>query len=166
MASQTAYGVEVECEGYPFDESSMLFMDYRRMHTGDAAGPSAAQLLDEAPKDEVCFYSMGRSLNSTGLDSNSLKRNRVSTQTQHGLRLNSIGSRLELSRVSTRTQHGLGFNRRCPASCTPCRRPRRACSWRRRAWPRARRCRSRCSSDAKVANRDTKVWHGATENGP
>ena len=53
MASQTAYGVEVECEGYPFSETDMLFMDYRRMHTGDAAGPSAEQLLETAPTDEV-----------------------------------------------------------------------------------------------------------------
>jgi len=43
----------VECEGYPFSETDMLFMDYRRMHTGDAAGPSAEQLLETAPTDEV-----------------------------------------------------------------------------------------------------------------
>jgi hypothetical protein len=28
-------------------------MDYRRMHTGDAAGTSAQQLLESAPTDEV-----------------------------------------------------------------------------------------------------------------
>ena len=36
MASQTAYGIEAEVEGYgdAYDESSMLFMDFRRHHTG------------------------------------------------------------------------------------------------------------------------------------
>ena len=36
VASQTAYGMEVEIEGYgeAYDESSMLFMDFRRHHTG------------------------------------------------------------------------------------------------------------------------------------
>lgn len=36
MASQTAYGIEAEVEGYDdsYDASSMLFMDFRRHHTG------------------------------------------------------------------------------------------------------------------------------------
>ena len=36
VASQTAYGIEAEVEGYAeaYDESSMLFMDFRRHHTG------------------------------------------------------------------------------------------------------------------------------------
>lgn len=36
VASQTAYGIEVEVEGYgeAYDETSMLFMDFRRHHTG------------------------------------------------------------------------------------------------------------------------------------
>lgn len=36
VAAQTAYGIEAEVEGYEdaFDADSMLFMDYRRHHTG------------------------------------------------------------------------------------------------------------------------------------
>ena len=36
MAAQTAYGIEAEVEGYDdaYDASSMLFMDFRRHHTG------------------------------------------------------------------------------------------------------------------------------------
>ena len=36
MASQTAYGIEAEVEGYDdsYDASSMLFMDFRRHHSG------------------------------------------------------------------------------------------------------------------------------------
>eukprot|EP00213_Chloropicon_mariensis_P005095 CAMPEP_0197470940 /NCGR_PEP_ID=MMETSP1309-20131121/1740_1 /TAXON_ID=464262 /ORGANISM="Genus nov. species nov., Strain RCC998" /LENGTH=596 /DNA_ID=CAMNT_0043008217 /DNA_START=280 /DNA_END=2070 /DNA_ORIENTATION=+ len=32
--AQTAYGVEVEIEDYPFDKNSMHFMDFRRHHSG------------------------------------------------------------------------------------------------------------------------------------
>lgn len=36
VASQTAYGIEAEVEGYEeaYDAASMLFMDFRRHHTG------------------------------------------------------------------------------------------------------------------------------------
>lgn len=36
MAAQTAYGIEAEVEGYSeaYDPSTMLFMDFRRHHTG------------------------------------------------------------------------------------------------------------------------------------
>ena len=36
VAAQTAYGVEVELEGYgeKYDRSTMLFMDFRRHHSG------------------------------------------------------------------------------------------------------------------------------------
>ena len=36
MAAQTAYGIEAEVEGYDeaYDPNSMLFMDFRRHHTG------------------------------------------------------------------------------------------------------------------------------------
>lgn len=36
VAAQTAYGIEVEIEGYEgvYDEHSMLFMDFRRHHSG------------------------------------------------------------------------------------------------------------------------------------
>lgn len=43
VAAQTAYGIEAEVEGYSasYDPSSMLFMDFRRHHTGlhDGAAP-------------------------------------------------------------------------------------------------------------------------------
>jgi hypothetical protein len=40
MASQTAYGIEAEVEGYEdmCDPDSMLFMDFRRYHSGIGAG--------------------------------------------------------------------------------------------------------------------------------
>lgn len=40
VAAQTAYGVEAEVEGYSdvYDPQAMLFMDYRRHHTGVAVG--------------------------------------------------------------------------------------------------------------------------------
>lgn len=36
VAAQTAYGIEAEIEGYEdnYDAESMLFMDFRRHHTG------------------------------------------------------------------------------------------------------------------------------------
>jgi lycopene epsilon-cyclase len=36
VAAQTAYGIEAEVEGYgdAYDATSMLFMDFRRHHTG------------------------------------------------------------------------------------------------------------------------------------
>ncbi len=36
VAAQTAYGIEAEVEGYEesYDPSAMLFMDFRRHHTG------------------------------------------------------------------------------------------------------------------------------------
>lgn len=36
VAAQTAYGIEVEVEGYEaaYDPATMLFMDFRRHHTG------------------------------------------------------------------------------------------------------------------------------------
>ena len=36
VAAQTAYGIEAEVEGYEdnYDAESMLFMDFRRHHTG------------------------------------------------------------------------------------------------------------------------------------
>ena len=36
VAAQTAYGIEAEVEGYDqaYDPESMLFMDFRRHHTG------------------------------------------------------------------------------------------------------------------------------------
>ena len=36
VAAQTAYGIEAEVEGYEdnYDVESMLFMDFRRHHTG------------------------------------------------------------------------------------------------------------------------------------
>jgi hypothetical protein len=36
VAAQTAYGIEADVEGYndAYDSSSMLFMDYRRHHSG------------------------------------------------------------------------------------------------------------------------------------
>ena len=36
VAAQTAYGIEVELDGYEakYDESTMLFMDFRRHHSG------------------------------------------------------------------------------------------------------------------------------------
>ena len=36
VAAQTAYGIEVELEGYEekYDGSTMLFMDFRRHHSG------------------------------------------------------------------------------------------------------------------------------------
>ena len=36
MAAQTAYGIQAEVEGYAdgYDPDSMLFMDFRRHHTG------------------------------------------------------------------------------------------------------------------------------------
>jgi lycopene epsilon-cyclase len=36
VAAQTAYGIEAEVEGYndAYDSASMLFMDYRRHHSG------------------------------------------------------------------------------------------------------------------------------------
>ena len=42
MGVQTAYGIEAEVSGYSeaFDKDSMLFMDFRRHHTG--VWPSAA----------------------------------------------------------------------------------------------------------------------------
>lgn len=43
VAAQTAYGIEAEVEGYEqsYDAESMLFMDFRRHHTG--VWPNAAQ---------------------------------------------------------------------------------------------------------------------------
>ena len=40
MASQTAYGIQAEVEGYEdvCDPESMLFMDFRRYHTGIGFG--------------------------------------------------------------------------------------------------------------------------------
>jgi len=35
VAAQTAYGIEAEVEGYPFDKEQMLFMDYRRHHAAE-----------------------------------------------------------------------------------------------------------------------------------
>ncbi len=36
MAAQTAYGIEAEVEGYPeaYNSELMLFMDFRRHHSG------------------------------------------------------------------------------------------------------------------------------------
>ena len=43
VAAQTAYGIEVELDGYEekYDESTMLFMDFRRHHSGlwDSTAP-------------------------------------------------------------------------------------------------------------------------------
>ena len=40
VASQTAYGIEAEVEGYEdaYDPDSMLFMDFRRHHSGIGQG--------------------------------------------------------------------------------------------------------------------------------
>ena len=40
VASQTAYGIEAEVEGYEdaYDAESMLFMDFRRHHSGISQG--------------------------------------------------------------------------------------------------------------------------------
>lgn len=49
VAAQTAYGIEVEVEGYEgaYDPSSMLFMDFRRHHSGiwGAAAPRCGPSL-------------------------------------------------------------------------------------------------------------------------
>lgn len=53
VAAQTAYGIEAEIEGYEdnYDAESMLFMDFRRHHTGlwpdTAARCSAAEGLSQ-----------------------------------------------------------------------------------------------------------------------
>lgn len=48
VAAQTAYGIEVEVEGYEdaYDASSMLFMDFRRHHSGTwrGAAPRCAHI--------------------------------------------------------------------------------------------------------------------------
>ena len=38
VAAQTAYGIEAEVEGYEsfYPEDLLLFMDYRRHHTGES----------------------------------------------------------------------------------------------------------------------------------
>lgn len=53
VAAQTAYGIEAEVEGYPFDQDEMLFMDYRRQHAADAGAGASAADLAEAAGDEV-----------------------------------------------------------------------------------------------------------------
>lgn len=49
VAAQTAYGIEVEVEGYEdaYDASSMLFMDFRRHHSGTwrGAAPRCVHIL-------------------------------------------------------------------------------------------------------------------------
>lgn len=46
VAAQTAYGIEVELEGYEekYDGDTMLFMDFRRHHSGlwDGTAPKYA----------------------------------------------------------------------------------------------------------------------------
>jgi hypothetical protein len=54
VAAQTAYGIEAEVEGYndAYDSSSMLFMDYRRHHSGLWDG--AARHLEPGVLHYVC----------------------------------------------------------------------------------------------------------------
>ena len=51
VAAQTAYGIEAVVEGYGdvFDESTMLFMDYRRHHTGLYDGQALEVMKDAHP---------------------------------------------------------------------------------------------------------------------
>jgi len=48
VAAQTAYGIEVELEGYEekYDGDTMLFMDFRRHHSGlwDGTAPKYAAI--------------------------------------------------------------------------------------------------------------------------
>jgi lycopene epsilon-cyclase len=50
-AAQTAYGIEAEVSGYSdaFDEDTMLFMDFRRHHTGLYPGTATRQIDGEHP---------------------------------------------------------------------------------------------------------------------
>lgn len=50
-AAQTAYGIEAEVSGYDnaFDEDTMLFMDFRRHHTGLYPGTAPKQIEGEHP---------------------------------------------------------------------------------------------------------------------
>lgn len=50
-AAQTAYGIEAEVSGYSdaFDEDTMLFMDFRRHHTGLYPGTAVKQIDGEHP---------------------------------------------------------------------------------------------------------------------
>ena len=50
-AAQTAYGIEAEVSGYSdvFDEDTMLFMDFRRHHTGLYPGTASKQVDGEHP---------------------------------------------------------------------------------------------------------------------
>ena len=53
VAAQTAYGIEATVEGYDerYDSASMLFMDFRRHHSGTWAGaaPRHTPLLCNMP---------------------------------------------------------------------------------------------------------------------
>ncbi|BDA47628.1 Lycopene epsilon cyclase, chloroplastic [Coccomyxa sp. Obi] len=51
VAAQTAYGIEVEVEGYEdsYDASSMLFMDFRRHHSGTWRGAAPRIIPGEHP---------------------------------------------------------------------------------------------------------------------
>lgn len=51
VAAQTAYGIEAEVEGYSgaYDDSSMLFMDFRRHHSGVWGGAAGRLVPGEHP---------------------------------------------------------------------------------------------------------------------
>ena len=54
-AVQTAYGIEADVSNYPFDAESMVFMDYRRHHSGLWAGTAmdADRSMSWSSDDEV-----------------------------------------------------------------------------------------------------------------
>lgn len=62
MAAQTAYGIEADVKGYAdvFDSESMLFMDFRRHHTGLYEGTAGRQRDGEHPNGGSGNWETGR----------------------------------------------------------------------------------------------------------
>lgn len=60
MAAQTAYGIEADVEGYEnaYNPDKMIFMDFRRHHTGERHGPwvGDAALATNSPGMLVTRY--------------------------------------------------------------------------------------------------------------
>lgn len=61
VAAQTAYGIEAEVEGYgdAFDPGAMLFMDYRRHHTGLYPGTARRQRPGQHPNGAAGLWGTG-----------------------------------------------------------------------------------------------------------
>ena len=60
VAAQTAYGIEAEIEGYEdnYDAESMLFMDFRRHHTGlwpDTAARCSSAQSPSGSFENICL---------------------------------------------------------------------------------------------------------------